>query len=112
MERKVVKIAPSILFANLARLGEQAAEVERCGATLTKIQRVRQMIDQGRFACELELDGGMDAETARLEIYAGAEVMVAGSSIFGHHEGVEPAMRELQGAIEDMATSRPGSLCA
>src|SRR5437899_6178639 len=32
MEKKTVKIAPSILAADFARLGEQVAEVERCGA--------------------------------------------------------------------------------
>ena len=80
--------------------------------TLPKIQRVRRMIDQGRLSCELELDGGIDADTARLGIDAGAEVLVAGSSIFAHHEGVEPAMRRLQRAIEDVATSKQERLCA
>src|SRR5215468_6714829 len=32
MERKTVRIATSILAADFARLGEQVAEVERCGA--------------------------------------------------------------------------------
>jgi len=32
MEKKAVKIAPSILAADFARLGEQVGEVERCGA--------------------------------------------------------------------------------
>jgi ribulose-phosphate 3-epimerase len=32
MDKKAVKIAPSILAADFARLGEQVAEVERCGA--------------------------------------------------------------------------------
>src|SRR5215468_4647220 len=32
MQKKAVKIAPSILAADFARLGEQVAEVERCGA--------------------------------------------------------------------------------
>lgn len=80
--------------------------------TLAKIQRVRRMIDQGRFACELELDGGIDAETARLGVAAGADVLVAGSSIFGDPEGVDSAMRGLQRAIEDVANNRQGSLCA
>lgn len=225
MEKKAVKIAPSILAANLARLGQQVAEVERCGAdrihvdvmdghfvpnisfgavvvealrpvtrlslevhlmitdpdaffeefvaagadsflvhwegnnnlhrtvqrvralkkqvgvvinpatpasvleeilpdvdlvlvmtvnpgfghqhfiptTLPKIQRVRRMIDQGRFACELELDGGIAVDTAPLGVAAGADVLVAGSTIFGDPAGIEPAMRGLQRAIEEAA---------
>ena len=74
--------------------------------TLPKIQRVRRMIEQGRFACELELDGGIAADTAPLGVAAGADVLVAGSSIFGDPAGVDSAMRGLQRAIEDVANNR------
>jgi ribulose-phosphate 3-epimerase len=69
--------------------------------TLPKIQRVRRMIEQIKPGCELELDGGIDPTTANLGVAAGAEVLVAGSSIFGDHEGVEAAMKRLRAAIED-----------
>src|ERR1700719_3246561 len=49
---------------------------------LPKIRRVRQMIEQTNPACELELDGGIDAATAPLGVAAGANVLVAGSAIF------------------------------
>ena len=68
--------------------------------TLPKIQRVRRMIEQVKPGCELELDGGIDPTTAPLGVAAGADVLVAGSSIFGDHEGVEAAMKRLQTAIE------------
>jgi len=63
---------------------------------LPKIQRVRAMIDKVRPECELELDGGIDAETARLGIAAGADVLVAGSSIFGEGDAVDAAMNRLR----------------
>src|SRR5436309_629612 len=60
--------------------------------TLQKIRRVRQMIEQIESGCDLEVDGGIDAETAPLAVAAGANVLVAGSAIFGESEGVSEAM--------------------
>src|SRR5262245_34859219 len=68
-------------------------------STLPKIQQVRTMIEQVRPNCELELDGGIDATTASLGISAGADVLVAGTSVFGDPEGVEAGMKRLQTAI-------------
>jgi ribulose-phosphate 3-epimerase len=67
--------------------------------TLPKIQRVRQMVDRIKPGCNLEVDGGIDAATAPLVVAAGANVLVAGSAIFGEAEGVTAAMRRLQAAI-------------
>lgn len=50
---------------------------------LSKIAAVRQMIDNVNPGCELEVDGGIDPETARLVKEAGANVLVAGNAIFG-----------------------------
>lgn len=69
--------------------------------TLPKIQRVRQMIQHVKPDCELELDGGIDPATARLGVAAGADVLVAGSSIFDNAKGVEAAMTQLQAATKD-----------
>lgn len=71
-------------------------------STLPKIQRVRQMIDQIRTGCELELDGGIDATTARLGVAAGAGVLVAGTSVFGDPDGVDAAMKKLRSATENI----------
>jgi ribulose-phosphate 3-epimerase len=67
--------------------------------TLSKIEVVRQMIEQVNPDCELEVDGGIDAETAPLAAAAGAEVFVAGSAIFGDGSGVAAAMARLRAAI-------------
>jgi ribulose-phosphate 3-epimerase len=64
--------------------------------TLPKIRRVRQMIDEIKRNCDLEVDGGIDATTAPLVIDAGANVLVAGSAIFGEGEGVIAAMNRLR----------------
>ena len=49
---------------------------------LTKIAAVRRYIEQYRPGCDLEVDGGINAQTARQVIDAGANVLVAGSPIY------------------------------
>jgi ribulose-phosphate 3-epimerase len=66
--------------------------------TLPKIRRVRQMIDEIKPGCDLEVDGGIDATTAPLVVSAGANVLVAGSAIFGASDGVVAAMQRLRAA--------------
>lgn len=50
---------------------------------LPKIAAVRKMLDEAKLPCELEVDGGIDMNTAALAKAAGANVLVAGSSVFG-----------------------------
>ena len=49
---------------------------------LPKIETLRAMIDARNPACELEVDGGIDVQTAPLVKQAGANVLVAGSAVF------------------------------
>jgi len=67
--------------------------------TLPKIRRVRDMIERVKPACDLEVDGGIDAATARLAVEAGANVLVAGSAIFGAGEGVAAGMDSLRATL-------------
>lgn len=50
---------------------------------LPKIKQIREYIDTIASDVELEVDGGVDAKTAAFCIEAGAEVLVAGSAVFG-----------------------------
>ena len=50
---------------------------------LEKITAIRRYIGAYCPACDLEVDGGVDPETAKLVIAAGANVLVAGSAVFG-----------------------------
>ncbi|HCB79652.1 MAG: ribulose-phosphate 3-epimerase [Pseudomonadota bacterium] len=49
---------------------------------LKKVEAIRKMIDRTGRAIHLEVDGGVNAETARLCVDAGADVLVAGSATF------------------------------
>lgn len=66
---------------------------------LKKIERIRAMIDATGRDIDLEVDGGVDAETARLCIEAGADALVAGSASFrGGAERYAANIRALRGA--------------
>jgi ribulose-phosphate 3-epimerase len=68
-------------------------------STLPKIRRVSQIIERIKPECELGVDGGIDEATAPLVVAAGANVLVAGSSIFASNEGVGAAMDALRAAV-------------
>jgi ribulose-phosphate 3-epimerase len=70
--------------------------------TIPKIRRVREMIEQMNPECDLELDGGIDAATARLGVAAGANVLVAGTSIFGEREEIATAIGRLRASINQL----------
>ena len=50
---------------------------------IPKLAAIRAMIDAERPGCELEVDGGVNLETAKLCKRNGANVLVAGSAFFG-----------------------------
>ncbi len=50
---------------------------------LPKIAEIRELLDAANPACLLEVDGGVDAATAPSVKRAGANVLVAGSAVFG-----------------------------
>jgi ribulose-phosphate 3-epimerase len=67
---------------------------------VSKVRRVRAMLDELGSHADLEVDGGIDAQTAPLVVRAGANVLVAGSAIFGAAEGVAMAMDAIRAAAE------------
>ena len=50
---------------------------------MPKVRAIRGYIDEKNPACELEVDGGVDPDTAPVVIEAGANVLVAGSAVYG-----------------------------
>ncbi len=52
------------------------------GNTVAKIRRLRDLIDRCGSHAEIEVDGGVNAETAPLLAEAGADILVAGSYVF------------------------------
>ena len=63
---------------------------------LETIRKVRAIIQQYNPACELEVDGGIAPKTAPLVVEAGANVLVAGSSVYGAAD-IPGAIQALRG---------------
>ena len=63
---------------------------------LDTIRQVRSIIEKYNPACELEVDGGINTRTAPLAVGAGANVLVAGSAVYGA-EDIPGAIQALRG---------------
>jgi ribulose-phosphate 3-epimerase len=65
---------------------------------LRKIEAIRKRIDKAGLAIDLEVDGGIDAETARQAVDAGADALVAGTATFkGGPDRYSANIRALRG---------------
>ena len=65
-----------------------------------KIRDIHQRLTALGSAAELEVDGGVNYETAPIVTAAGASVLVAGSSVFGAKEGIAKAIAEIRRRAE------------
>jgi ribulose-phosphate 3-epimerase len=62
--------------------------------SVEKLRRLRRMIDDRRLETAIEIDGGIDAENIATVVESGAEIIVAGSAVFGGGEP-EAAVKNL-----------------
>lgn len=79
-------------------------------ATLPKIRRLRQMIDEQGLQVLLEVDGGVHRDTIDAIAQAGADVIVSGSGIFNEHD-IRENVRFLREALarHGRRAGNPGS---
>jgi ribulose-phosphate 3-epimerase len=68
-------------------------------SVLPKIRAIRKLIDESGHTIDLQVDGGVTPETARSVVEAGANVLVAGSAVFGKPD-YAAAIRALRTAAE------------
>lgn len=69
--------------------------------SIQRIQQLRELIRANHPTCELEVDGGIDHRTAPGAVTAGADVLVAGTAIFGHPNGIGAATMDLSEFAEE-----------
>ena len=63
---------------------------------MPKVAQIKKYIDEMNPSCELELDGGVDAQTCKTCIAAGANVLVAGSAVYKAAD-IPAKIKELRG---------------
>jgi len=62
--------------------------------SIDKLRRLRRIIDERGLQTRIEIDGGIDAGNIQKIVESGAEIIVAGSAVFGEGKPTE-AVREL-----------------
>ena len=68
--------------------------------TLGKVSRLSNLLLERGYPGEVQVDGGINADTAPDAVRAGATILVAGSAVFNQRESVDAAMRRLRQSIE------------
>ena len=75
-----------------------------------KIRRLRAMLDEnGADGAQLEVDGGINVDTAGQASEAGASVLVAGAAVFRHPDGIAEAIRLIRRAAAGRAAEEVGA---
>jgi len=64
--------------------------------TLPKVRKMQVLFQEQQTSCELEVDGGIDANTTPMVVEAGAQVLVAGTAIFHDTDGPRGGMRRMK----------------
>jgi len=89
------ELVPYVALVNVMTVEPGFGGQEFIATSPDKIRRVRDMAPE----LDIEVDGGIDAETAPLVVAAGATLLVAGSSVYGYPGGVAAGIRALRDAV-------------
>ncbi|MFC1501025.1 ribulose-phosphate 3-epimerase [Elusimicrobiota bacterium] len=67
-------------------------------ATLPKIKKIKSIVENNFYSCDIEVDGGINNKTAVEAVKAGANILVAGNTIFKAENPVK-ALKDLKKAV-------------
>jgi len=70
-------------------------------STRSKISRIRTMLDLAATSADLAVDGGIGPANAQDIVRAGANVLIAGSSVFLHPNGIAAGVADLRKSVSD-----------
>ena len=91
----IEEILPNVDMVLLMTVNPGFGGQQFISEVLPKIGRLRRMLDLAGLRTDIEVDGGINAETARQVVGAGANVLVAGSYVYGAKD-VKAAIRSLR----------------
>ncbi len=91
----LVEILPHVEEVNVMTVEPGFGGQAFIASSPDKIRRLRELAPD----IDIEVDGGIDAATAPLAVQAGANVLVAGSSVYGHGGGPAAGIRAIRDAI-------------
>ena len=76
---------------------------------LSKVKRLRKMIDDAGLATELEVDGGIKPDNVATLMDAGATVIVAGSAVYNNRVNIKAGVGEMRTGMSASSRSTAGS---
>lgn len=69
---------------------------------LGKVARLKEFLEDRGYSAAIQVDGGINTDTAPSAVRAGATILVAGSAVFNKVDSVEAAMGKLRASTEDI----------
>jgi len=102
------EVAPDVDFVLVMSVNPGFGGQAFLPRSTSKVRAVRALLDRVGSRAAIEIDGGIDLETVDRVVRAGAEILVAGSSIF-HSPDAAEATRALRAAAEGAARSASAS---
>ncbi|MBI2864273.1 MAG: ribulose-phosphate 3-epimerase [Chloroflexi bacterium] len=98
----VEEILPDIDLALIMTVNPGFGGQSFISSVVPKIVRLRKMLDERGLGAEIEVDGGVGAQTAPIVARAGAKVLVAGSAVFNKKESVAQAIANIRNSLQGL----------
>lgn len=97
--RDLSTILPMVDIVNVMTVNPGFGGQEFIPESTEKIQLLRTMILQAQRPIFIEVDGGINSITARRAVAAGADVLIAGTAVFGYADGIKAGIAALRTAL-------------
>ena len=94
----VEEIAPELDYVVVMSVNPGFGGQKFLPGSLDKVRRMRDLLRRRGLAAQIEVDGGVDESNVKALIDAGAEVLVAGTSVFGSGDPAASARRLVEAA--------------
>jgi len=91
----LTEIVPFVAMVNVMTVEPGFGGQKFIKTSPEKVRRVRELAPE----LDIEVDGGIDAKTAPLVVEAGANLLVAGSAVFGYKQGVAAGIEAIRRAV-------------
>jgi ribulose-phosphate 3-epimerase len=92
------EIAPELDYVVVMSVNPGFGGQKFIPGSLDKVRRTREMLRRRNLAAKIEVDGGVDESNIKALVEAGADVLVAGTSVFGKGDPSAAARRLLEAA--------------
>ena len=92
------EIAPELDYVVVMSVNPGFGGQKFLPSSLDKVRRMRDLLRRRGLATQIQVDGGVDESNVKALVVAGAEVLVAGTSVFGKGDATAAVRRLLEAA--------------